>query len=88
MVENRLALALESTHEEAKGKRRSPSKEWTVSVYLGPERKDRVARLQREWNLSASATIRLLLDYSLAAVDKGKLAPEIETVTKAKAPKP
>jgi hypothetical protein len=69
-------------------KNKPPSRDYTLTLYLGPERKSRLERLQTDWNLNASETVRVLLDYALAAVEKGRLKPEKETITKVKAPAP
>ncbi|NIV30134.1 MAG: hypothetical protein GWN58_11740 [Anaerolineae bacterium] len=72
--------------KETKGK--APSRGYTITVYIGPERKSRLKRLQIDWNLNASEVVRILLDHSLEAVEKGRLEPEKATITKAKAPAP
>jgi len=59
-----------------------PSKEWAISVYVGPEIKSRLERLQTEWDVNTSELVRFLLGHALEAVDKGKLAPKRETVTR------
>jgi hypothetical protein len=75
-------------NESRSAKGRFPSRGYTITVYIGGQRKSQLEHLQSEWNLNASETVRLLLDYALEAVDKGQLKPETETITKAKAPAP
>jgi hypothetical protein len=88
MGEDRLNEALHGGPSGAKATRKAPSRGYTMSVYIGPERKARIERLQQDWGLNASEAIRLLLDHALSEVDKGRLTPETETITKAKAPAP
>ena len=84
MAKDRLDEALTAAEPEdanaPAGK--SPSKDWTVSVYVGPELKSRLERLQTEWDVNASELVRFLLGHALEAVDKGKLKPKRETVTR------
>jgi len=84
MAKDRLEQALTPTEPEdanaPAGK--SPSKDWTISVYVGPEIKSRLERLQTEWGVNASQVTKFLLAYALDAVDAGKLKPKRETVTR------
>jgi len=76
-----------SDEAPSKGKK-APSKGYTMSIYIGPTRKSRIERLQQEWGLNASETVRLLIDHALAEVERGRLKPKMEAVTKAQAPAP
>jgi hypothetical protein len=71
---------------KASAKTKPPSRDYTLTVYIGPERKAQLEHLQNDCNANASEVIRILLDYALAAVNKGRLKAETETITKAKAP--
>jgi len=68
--------------KSTKGK--TPSRKYTVTVYLTPELKSRLQRLETDWNRSRSQVVRFLLGYALEQVDKGKLKPKRETVTRVK----
>jgi len=93
MAKDRLNEALhggasEETPAAARRRGSAPSRGYTMSVYVGPERKARIERLQQDWGLNASEAIRLLIDHALADVERGHLKPERETITRAKAPAP
>jgi hypothetical protein len=68
--------------------RKWASRRHTLTIYLGPERKERIEQLQDLWNLNGSQVVRLLIDHALADVDTGRLAPERETITRVKPPSP
>ena len=54
------------------------------TYYSSPEIRSRLERVQSEWGLeNESELIKWLLGYALDAVEKGKLKPKMETVTKA-----
>jgi len=86
MAKDRLDEALTAGQpEDAKtpaGKPPPPSKEWNVSLYLSPELKSRLDHLQTEWDVNTSELVRFLLGHALEAVDKGKIKPKRETVTR------
>jgi hypothetical protein len=86
MEQNRIGEALAGAQPQHS--KRAPSKGYTASVYLGPERKSRLDRLQREWRVNRSQAIRFLLDHALKAAEAGKIKPEFETITRAKTPAP
>jgi len=85
MAKDRLDQALTAAQPEdanAPMGGKAPSKEWTISVYVGPEIKSRLERLQTEWDVNGSELVRFLLGHALEAVDKGKVKPKRETVTR------
>ena len=53
------------------------------TYYSSPEIRSRLERVQSEWGLeNESELIKWLLGYALDAVEKGKLKPKRETVTR------
>jgi hypothetical protein len=62
-------------------RRRDPNIE---TYYSSPEIRSRMARLQEEWRVGKSGLHRWLLGQALALVEKGKLKPPLETVTRAR----
>ncbi len=54
------------------------------TYYSSPEIRSRMARLREEWGVGKSELTRWLLERALGLVERGKLKPPIETITRAK----
>ena len=54
------------------------------TYYSSPEIRSRMERLKAEWGVGESELTRWLLERALDLVEKGKLKPLMETVTKAR----
>ena len=78
------ALSAPSTISTAETKRTRKRDLNIRTYYSSPEIRSRLDRLKAEWGVGESELTRWLLERALDLVDKGKLKPHIETVTKAR----
>lgn len=86
MDEDRLDEALTSTASPESTARAKSTRKADPNIqtyYSSPEIRSNMGRLQKEWNVNKSELTRWLLERALEFVEKGKLRPKKETITRA-----